>query len=65
MPHTDTSFLTILYQDQVGGLQLMKDGKWFLVKPNPQALVINFGDLFQVCCIILIMYINYSHFLFL
>ncbi|KAE8055304.1 hypothetical protein FH972_012154 [Carpinus fangiana] len=48
MPHTDTSFLTILYQDQVGGLQLMKDGKWFRVKPNPQALVINVGDLFQV-----------------
>jgi gibberellin 2-oxidase len=48
MPHTDSSFLTLLYQDQVGGLQLMKDGKWFHVKPNPHALVINIGDLFQV-----------------
>ncbi|KAK7290820.1 hypothetical protein RIF29_05537 [Crotalaria pallida] len=47
MPHSDTSFLTIVHQDQVGGLQLMKDGKWVSVKPNQQALVVNIGDLFQ------------------
>lgn len=47
MPHTDSDFLTILYQDQVGGLQLVKDGKWIAVKPNPQALIVNIGDLFQ------------------
>jgi gibberellin 2-oxidase len=48
LPHSDTSFLTILHQDSVGGMQLMKDGKWFDVKPNPRALVVNIGDLFQV-----------------
>ena len=48
VPHTDSDFLTILFQDQVGGLQLLKDGKWIKVKPNPQALIINIGDLFQV-----------------
>lgn len=47
MPHTDSDFLTILYQDQIGGLQLVKDGKWIAVKPNPDALIINIGDLFQ------------------
>ncbi|KAI4295845.1 hypothetical protein L6164_035845 [Bauhinia variegata] len=47
MPHTDSDFLTILHQDQVGGLQLVKDGKWIAVKPNPDALIINIGDLFQ------------------
>ncbi|CAJ1956784.1 unnamed protein product [Sphenostylis stenocarpa] len=47
MPHSDTSFLTIVHQDQVGGLQLMKDGKWVGVKPHPHALVVNIGDLFQ------------------
>ncbi|KAK6932357.1 Non-hem dioxygenase N-terminal domain [Dillenia turbinata] len=47
MPHTDSDFLTILSQDEVGGLQLVKDGKWIAVKPNPQALVINIGDFFQ------------------
>lgn len=48
IPHTDSDFLTILYQDQVGGLQLVKDRKWIAVKPNPNALIINIGDLFQV-----------------
>ncbi|WOL07225.1 gibberellin 2-beta-dioxygenase 8 [Canna indica] len=47
MPHTDSDFLTILCQDQVGGLQLMKDTKWVAVKPNPDALIVNIGDLFQ------------------
>uniref|UniRef100_A0A5B7AG64 gibberellin 2beta-dioxygenase n=1 Tax=Davidia involucrata TaxID=16924 RepID=A0A5B7AG64_DAVIN len=47
MPHTDSDFLTILHQDQVGGLQLVKDGKWISVQPNPEALIINIGDLFQ------------------
>ncbi|CAJ1956786.1 unnamed protein product [Sphenostylis stenocarpa] len=47
LPHTDSSFLTVVNQDQIGGLQLMKDGKWVSVKPNPQALVVNIGDLFQ------------------
>lgn len=48
VPHTDSDFLTILYQDQVGGLQLMKDSKWVAVRPNPDALIVNIGDLFQV-----------------
>ncbi|XP_029123247.1 gibberellin 2-beta-dioxygenase 6-like [Elaeis guineensis] len=46
-PHTDSDFLTILHQDQVGGLQLMKESKWVAVKPNPDALIVNIGDLFQ------------------
>ncbi|KAH7669269.1 gibberellin 2-oxidase protein, partial [Dioscorea alata] len=46
-PHTDSDFLTILCQDQVGGLQLMKDSQWVAVKPNPNALIVNIGDLFQ------------------
>ncbi|KAJ0966819.1 hypothetical protein J5N97_023736 [Dioscorea zingiberensis] len=46
-PHTDSDFLTILCQDQVGGLQLMKDSQWVAVKPNPDALIVNIGDLFQ------------------
>ena len=48
MPHTDSDFLTILHQDEIGGLQLVKDGKWISVKPYPEALIINIGDLFQV-----------------
>lgn len=48
IPHTDSSFLTIVCQDQVGGLQLMKDDRWITVKPNLDALIVNIGDLFQV-----------------
>ncbi|PKU59603.1 Gibberellin 2-beta-dioxygenase 8 [Dendrobium catenatum] len=47
-PHTDSDFLTILHQDEVGGLHMMKDFKWVAVKPNPNALIVNIGDLFQV-----------------
>lgn len=49
VPHTDTDFLTILYQPpQINALHLMKDGNWLAVKPNPQALLVNIGDLLQV-----------------
>ncbi|MQL93734.1 hypothetical protein Taro_026388 [Colocasia esculenta] len=47
VPHTDSDFLTVLYQDEVGGLQLMKDSEWVAVRPNPDALIVNIGDLFQ------------------
>ncbi|CAL5026378.1 unnamed protein product [Urochloa decumbens] len=47
VPHTDSDFLTVLCQDQVGGLQLMKDARWVAVKPHPDALIVNIGDLFQ------------------
>jgi 2OG-Fe(II) oxygenase superfamily len=46
--HTDSDYLTILYQDQVGGLQVMKDSRWVSVRPNRNALIVNIGDLFQV-----------------
>ena len=48
IPHTDTDFMSVVRQDQIGGLQLLRDGRWFGVKPNPEALIINIGDLFQV-----------------
>ncbi|KAJ1702041.1 hypothetical protein LUZ63_001820 [Rhynchospora breviuscula] len=46
--HTDSDYLTILYQDHVGGLQVMKDSRWVAVRPNRNALIVNIGDLFQV-----------------
>lgn len=46
--HTDPNMLTILYQDEVGGLQIRgRDDKWVGVKPCKEALVINIGDSFQ------------------
>ncbi|KAJ4836624.1 hypothetical protein Tsubulata_005464 [Turnera subulata] len=48
VPHTDSDFLTILHQDQIGGLQFKKNGSWLSLRPNPDALIISIGDLFQV-----------------
>ncbi|KAF8111608.1 hypothetical protein N665_0074s0132 [Sinapis alba] len=46
--HSDNSFLTILLQDQVGGLQILHQGVWVDVSPIPGALVINIGDFMQL-----------------
>lgn len=46
--HTDAGALTVLLQDNVGGLQVFKDGFWHNVAPIEDALVINTGDMMQV-----------------
>lgn len=48
-PHSDPTSVTILHQDQVGGLEVYIDNKWLAVHPRPEAFVINIGDTFQVC----------------
>ncbi|KAH9325198.1 hypothetical protein KI387_005376, partial [Taxus chinensis] len=43
--HADLGCLTLLYQDDEGGLEIRaKEGKWFSVKPLPHSFVINVGD---------------------
>ncbi|XP_031479148.1 1-aminocyclopropane-1-carboxylate oxidase 5-like [Nymphaea colorata] len=43
--HTDAGGIILLYQDdQVGGLQVLKDGHWVDVKPIPNTIVIDIGD---------------------
>ncbi|KAK7308569.1 hypothetical protein VNO77_42187 [Canavalia gladiata] len=48
--HKDSGALTVLSEDDVGGLQVKRksDGEWIPVKPTPNALIINVGDVFQV-----------------
>lgn len=46
--HTDAGALTVLLQDQVGGLQVFRDGFWHNIEPVPGAFVINTGDMMQV-----------------
>lgn len=49
-PHKDSGALTVLAQDDVGGLEVKRktDGAWILVKPIPDAYIINVGDVIQV-----------------
>ncbi len=42
--HTDAGALTVLLQDDVGGLQVSVDGEWIDVEPVEGALVINTAD---------------------
>ncbi|XP_031498231.1 protein DMR6-LIKE OXYGENASE 2-like [Nymphaea colorata] len=46
--HTDPNALTILLQDDVPGLQVLKGGKWVRLNPIPKVFIVNIGDQIQV-----------------
>ena len=46
--HTDAGALTLLLQDEVGGLQVFRDGLWYDIPTVEGAMVINTGDMMQV-----------------
>lgn len=46
--HTDAGALTILLQDEVGGLQVHRSGCWHEIPPVEGGFVINTGDMMQV-----------------
>ena len=46
--HTDMSCITILYQDEIGGLQVRSnEGQWIDIIPAEGTLVVNIGDMLQ------------------
>lgn len=47
-PHADPNVITLLLQDDVPGLQVLKDGKWVSVQPIPNTFIVNIGDQIQV-----------------
>jgi isopenicillin N synthase-like dioxygenase len=47
-PHSDFGCITLLYQDQTGGLEVCnRDGVWVQAPPHPGSFVINVGDLLE------------------
>ncbi len=46
--HTDAGALTVLIEDGMPGLQVLRQGQWHDVATLPGALVVNIGDMIQV-----------------
>ncbi|KZV23324.1 flavonol synthase/flavanone 3-hydroxylase-like [Dorcoceras hygrometricum] len=46
--HEDGNCVTLVIQDEVGGLEVKKDGKWIPVVPAPCNIVVNISDVIQV-----------------
>lgn len=48
--HTDRTFMSIVYQNQVEGLQVKtKEGQWIDVNPSPTKFLVIAGDIIGVC----------------
>jgi isopenicillin N synthase-like dioxygenase len=45
--HTDYGLLTLLLQDEVGGLEISHQGRWLPAVPVPNSLVCNVGDMLE------------------
>lgn len=46
--HKDTGLLTLLWQDDQGGLQVKTDNGWIDIAPLEDAFVINIGEVFEL-----------------
>lgn len=47
-PHSDHGLLTLLIQNEIGGLQVHHKGKWVNVNPVPNSFLANIGDHIEV-----------------
>lgn len=46
--HSDFGAITLLVQDDVGGLDVLKDGEWIFVQPLSDAIVVILSDQTEV-----------------
>ena len=45
--HTDYGLVTLLRQDDTGGLEIEVDGSWLAAPPVPDSFVVNLGDMLE------------------
>lgn len=46
--HEDGNIITLVLQDEVGGLEVRKNREWIPVTPTKDTLIVNLGDIVQV-----------------
>ncbi|KAL6844489.1 hypothetical protein ACP4OV_026162 [Aristida adscensionis] len=46
--HEDSNCITFIFQDSVGGLEVLKDGQWVPAEPVEGSIIVNVGDVMQV-----------------
>ncbi|RCV35685.1 hypothetical protein SETIT_7G259600v2 [Setaria italica] len=46
--HEDGNCITFIFQDGVGGLEVLKDGHWVPAEPVDGSIIVNIGDVIQV-----------------
>ncbi|XP_021825024.1 protein DMR6-LIKE OXYGENASE 2-like isoform X2 [Prunus avium] len=47
-PHTDHGLVTLLIQNEMGGLEVKHKDQWVLVNATPGAFIVNIGDQIQI-----------------
>ncbi|KAI3894458.1 hypothetical protein MKW92_046230 [Papaver armeniacum] len=47
-PHSDHGLLTLLAQNETGGLQIKHKGKWIAANPLPNSFMVNIGDHMEI-----------------
>lgn len=46
--HSDFGLLTLLIQNEIGGLQIQHNGKWININPVPNSILVNTGDHLEI-----------------
>uniref|UniRef100_A0A7N0UB70 Fe2OG dioxygenase domain-containing protein n=1 Tax=Kalanchoe fedtschenkoi TaxID=63787 RepID=A0A7N0UB70_KALFE len=46
--HEDGNIFTFVFQDDAGGLEVLKGGEWIPVVPTPGSIIVNVSDILQV-----------------
>lgn len=64
--HSDIGVITLLVQDDVGGLEVLKDGQWVAVQPlADDAIIVLLADQTEVSVMLLLHWFTYRSFWFL